>query len=93
MILSCHETVFVLYHQLESYHSTMLFLMGAVSKSTYYQLSIGSGSTFSYVVFDQSCKRELTDEEAQELGRKRIYTSAGRRDGFTANTSNLNNIK
>ena len=54
--------------------------------------SVGSGSTFAYGVLDQGYKWDLTDEEAQELGRRSIY-AAGHRDAFSGNTCNLYHVK
>lgn len=54
--------------------------------------SVGSGSTFAYGVLDQGYRWELTDEEAQELGRRSIY-AAGHRDAFSGNTINLYHVK
>lgn len=54
--------------------------------------SVGSGSTFAYGVLDQGYHWDLTDEEAQELGRRSIY-AAGHRDAFSGNTNNLYHVK
>lgn len=54
--------------------------------------SVGSGSTFAYGVLDQGYHWDLTDEEAQELGRRSIY-AAGHRDAFSGNTINLYHVK
>ncbi|KAH8106813.1 N-terminal nucleophile aminohydrolase [Cristinia sonorae] len=54
--------------------------------------SVGSGSTFAYGVLDQGYRWDLTDEEAQELGRRSIY-AAGHRDAFSGNTINLYHVK
>ena len=54
--------------------------------------SVGSGSTFAYGVLDQGYRWDLTDEEAQELGRRSIY-AAGHRDAFSGNTINLFHVK
>jgi 20S proteasome subunit beta 5 len=54
--------------------------------------SVGSGSTFAYGVLDQGYHWDLTDEEAQELGRRSIY-AAGHRDAFSGNTCNLYHVK
>ncbi|GAA5868424.1 hypothetical protein JCM1840_006991 [Sporobolomyces johnsonii] len=54
--------------------------------------SVGSGSTFAYGVLDQGYRYDLTDEEAQELGRRSIY-AAGHRDAFSGNTVNLYHVK
>jgi 20S proteasome subunit beta 5 len=54
--------------------------------------SVGSGSTFAYGILDQGYRWDLTDEEAQELGRRSIY-AAGHRDAFSGNTCNLYHVK
>ena len=54
--------------------------------------SVGSGSTFAYGVLDQGYRWDLTDEEAQELGRRSIY-AAGHRDAYSGNTCNLYHVK
>ncbi|KAI5476075.1 20S proteasome subunit beta 5 [Pseudohyphozyma bogoriensis] len=54
--------------------------------------SVGSGSTFAYGVLDQGYHYDLSDEEAQELGRRSIY-AAGHRDAFSGNTVNLYHVK
>lgn len=54
--------------------------------------SVGSGSTFAYGVLDQGYRWDLSDEEAQELGRRSIY-AAGHRDAFSGNTINLYHVK
>lgn len=54
--------------------------------------SVGSGSTFAYGVLDQGYHWDLTDEEAQELGRRSIF-AAGHRDAFSGNTCNLYHVK
>jgi 20S proteasome subunit beta 5 len=43
-------------------------------------------------VLDQGYRWDLTDEEAQELGRRSIY-AAGHRDAFSGNTCNLYHVK
>ncbi|KAI3483931.1 hypothetical protein L1887_53087 [Cichorium endivia] len=48
--------------------------------------SVGSGSTFAYGVLDQGYKWDLTDDEAQELGRRSIYAAA-HRDAYSGNVS------
>lgn len=50
--------------------------------------SVGSGSTFAYGVLDTGYRWDMTDEEAQELGRRSIY-AAMHRDAFSGNTLNL----
>ncbi|ODN76912.1 proteasome subunit beta type-5 [Cryptococcus amylolentus CBS 6039] len=54
--------------------------------------SVGSGSTFAYGVLDQGYRWDLTDEEAQELGRRSIV-AAGHRDAFSGNTNNLYHVR
>ncbi|WWC91177.1 proteasome subunit beta type-5 [Kwoniella dendrophila CBS 6074] len=54
--------------------------------------SVGSGSTFAYGVLDQGYRWDLTDEEAQELGRRSII-AAGHRDAYSGNTCNLYHVK
>ncbi|KAF9246452.1 20S proteasome subunit [Melanogaster broomeanus] len=54
--------------------------------------AVGSGSTFAYGVLDQGYRWDLTDEEAQELGRRSIY-AAGQRDAFSGNACNLYHVK
>jgi len=54
--------------------------------------SVGSGSTFAYGVLDQGYRWDLSDEEAQELGRRSIF-AAGHRDAFSGNTCNLYHVK
>ncbi len=54
--------------------------------------SVGSGSTFAYGVLDQGYHWDLSDEDAQELGRRSIY-AAGHRDAYSGNTINLFHIK
>ncbi|CAE6490507.1 unnamed protein product [Rhizoctonia solani] len=54
--------------------------------------SVGSGSTYAYGVLDQGYSWDLSDEEAQELGRRSIY-AAGHRDAFSGNTVNLYHVK
>lgn len=54
--------------------------------------SVGSGSTFAYGVLDQGYRWDLTDAEAQELGRRSIY-AAGHRDAFSGNSCNLYHVK
>ncbi|KAI0054005.1 N-terminal nucleophile aminohydrolase [Auriscalpium vulgare] len=54
--------------------------------------SVGSGSTFAYGVLDQGYSWDMSDEEAQELGRRSIY-AAGHRDAFSGNTINLYHVQ
>lgn len=44
--------------------------------------SVGSGSTFAYGVLDQGYSYDMSDEDAQELGRRSIYAAA-HRDAFS----------
>lgn len=50
--------------------------------------SVGSGSTFAYGVLDQGYRYDLTNEEAEELGRRSIY-AASHRDAFSGNSCNV----
>ncbi|EPQ27959.1 uncharacterized protein PFL1_04286 [Pseudozyma flocculosa PF-1] len=54
--------------------------------------SVGSGSTFAYGVLDQGYHWDLSDEDAQELGRRSIYAAA-HRDAYSGNTINLYHVK
>lgn len=54
--------------------------------------SVGSGQSFAYGVLDQGYHWNLSDEEAQELGRRAIY-AAGHRDAYSGNTINLYHVK
>lgn len=54
--------------------------------------SVGSGSTFAYGVLDQGYHWDLSDEDAQELGRRSIYAAA-HRDAFSGNTINVYHVK
>ena len=54
--------------------------------------SVGSGSTYAYGVLDSGYKWDLTDEEAQELGRRAIY-GATHRDAYSGGTINLYHVK
>lgn len=54
--------------------------------------SVGSGSTFAYGVLDQAYHWDLSDEDAQELGRRSIY-AAGHRDAYSGNTINLYHVR
>ncbi|KAK0555071.1 Proteasome subunit beta type-5 [Tilletia horrida] len=54
--------------------------------------SVGSGSTFAYGVLDQGYKWDLTDAEAQELGRRSIY-AATHRDAYSGNSVNLYHVR
>jgi 20S proteasome subunit beta 5 len=54
--------------------------------------SVGSGSTFAYGVLDQGYSWDLSDEDAQELGRRSIV-AAGHRDAYSGNTVNLYHVR
>ena len=54
--------------------------------------SVGSGSTFAYGVLDQGYHYDLSDEEAQDLGRRSIC-AAGHRDAYSGNTINLYHVR
>ncbi|KAL7421000.1 Proteasome subunit beta type-5 [Cryptotrichosporon argae] len=54
--------------------------------------SVGSGSTFAYGVLDQAYSYDLSDEDAQELGRRAIV-AAGHRDAYSGNTVNLFHVR
>lgn len=54
--------------------------------------SVGSGSTYAYGVLDQGYHFDLSDEEAQELGRRSIC-AAGHRDAYSGNTINLYHVR
>merc|ERR1711907_638944 len=53
--------------------------------------SVGSGSTFAYGVLDNGYKWDLTDEEAQELGRRSIYYVMYR-DAYSGGTVSVYHI-
>merc|ERR1712086_601749 len=53
--------------------------------------SVGSGSTFAYGVLDNGYSWEMTDEEAQELGRRSIY-HATHRDAYSGGTCSVYHI-
>lgn len=48
--------------------------------------SVGSGSTFAYGVLDQGYRWDMSDAEAQELGRRSIFAAA-HRDAYSGNVS------
>ena len=54
--------------------------------------SVGSGSTYAYGVLDQGYSYDLSDEDAQELGRRSII-AAGHRDAYSGNTCNLYHVR
>jgi 20S proteasome subunit beta 5 len=54
--------------------------------------SVGSGSTFAYGVLDQGYSWDMSDEDAQELGRRSIYAAA-HRDAFSGNTINVYHVR
>lgn len=92
---------FVLYLTVFTYH--LMFVLIFQGPAVFYVdsdgtrlkgdlFSVGSGSTFAYGVLDQGYRWDLTDEEAQELGRRSIY-AAGHRDAFSGNSCNLYHVK
>ena len=50
--------------------------------------SVGSGSTFAYGVLDQGYSWDMSDEDAQELGKSSIF-AATHRDAYSGNVSGL----
>lgn len=54
--------------------------------------SVGSGSTYAYGILDSGYKWDMTDEEAQELGRRAIY-GATHRDAYSGGTINLYHVR
>lgn len=54
--------------------------------------SVGSGSTFAYGVLDQGYHWDLSDADAQELGRRSIY-AATHRDAYSGNSVNLYHVR
>lgn len=54
--------------------------------------SVGSGSTFAYGVLDQGYSWDLSDEDAQELGRRSIFAAA-HRDAYSGNSINLYHVR
>lgn len=54
--------------------------------------SVGSGSTYAYGVLDQGYSWDLSDEDAQELGRRSIC-AAGHRDAYSGNSINLFHVR
>lgn len=54
--------------------------------------AVGSGATFAYGVLDQGYSYDLSDEDAQELGRRAIV-AAGHRDAYSGNTNNLFHVR
>lgn len=54
--------------------------------------SVGSGSTFAYGVLDQGYSKDMSVEDAIELGRKSIY-HATHRDAASGGVINLYHIK
>ena len=51
------------------------------------RFSVGSGSSYAYGVLDTDFKWDMTDEEAQELGRRAIY-HATHRDAYSGGIIN-----
>jgi len=56
------------------------------------RFSVGSGSTYAYSVLDTGYRPDLTDEEAQELGRRAIY-HATHRDAYSGGIINVYHVK
>ena len=57
-----------------------------------HKFSVGSGSTYAYGVLDRGYRPDLTDEEAQDLGRRAIY-HATHRDAYSGGTINVYHVK
>ncbi len=57
-----------------------------------HKFSVGSGSTYAYGVLDQGYRRDLSDADACELGRRAIY-HATHRDAFSGGTINVYLVK
>lgn len=54
--------------------------------------SVGSGSTYAYGVLDNHYRKDLTAEEAIELGRRAIY-HATHRDAYSGGIINVYHVK
>lgn len=54
--------------------------------------SVGSGSTFAYAVLDNGFRFDMTDEEAQELGRRAIH-GATHRDAYSGGEIQVYHVK
>jgi len=54
--------------------------------------SVGSGSVYAFGVLDSGYRWDLTDEEAQELGRRSIY-HATHRDAYSGGIVRVYHIK
>jgi 20S proteasome subunit beta 5 len=54
--------------------------------------AVGSGGTFAYGILDSHYRFDMSDEEAQELGRRAIY-HATYRDGYSGGLINVYHIK
>lgn len=54
--------------------------------------AVGSGGTYAYGILDTEYRFDLSDEEAQELGRRAIY-HATHRDGYSGGLINVYHIK
>lgn len=54
--------------------------------------SVGSGATFAYGVLDTGYKWDMTDEEAQELGRRAIH-HATHRDAYSGGIVQVYHVK
>lgn len=54
--------------------------------------AVGSGGTYAYGILDTEYRPDMTDEEAQELGRRAIY-HATHRDAYSGGLINVYHIK
>lgn len=54
--------------------------------------SVGSGSTYAYGVLDSHYRKDLTAEEAIELGRRAIY-HATHRDAYSGGVINVYHVQ
>jgi len=52
------------------------------------RFSVGSGATYAYGVLDQSYRKDLTIDQAVELGKRAIY-HATHRDAYSGGTINV----
>lgn len=93
MLRSMFDVVAVLINYLEPNQGPALFYVDSDGTRLRGDLfSVGSGSTFAYGVLDQGYSWDLSDEDAQELGRRSIYAAA-HRDAFSGNTINVYHVK
>eukprot|EP00696_Hemimastix_kukwesjijk_P005013 gnl/Hemi2/16394_TR5467_c0_g1_i1.p1 gnl/Hemi2/16394_TR5467_c0_g1~~gnl/Hemi2/16394_TR5467_c0_g1_i1.p1 ORF type:complete len:266 (-),score=84.78 gnl/Hemi2/16394_TR5467_c0_g1_i1:101-898(-) len=58
------------------------------NRMKYHRFSVGSGSPYAYGVLDAGYRFDLTEEEAQDLGRRAIY-HATHRDAFSGGVVNV----